>query len=558
MKCAFEKNGYINVVFEGEGFKKNLEIIKSIPSKDRKYLSNTKEWLITLDKRYIFYLRKNNFDIDKSLYYYIAPQIKKTWLNIVLPNQFDFLRDYQKECVQFLSDKNGRALMSLDIGLGKTISTLTYINWVKSYPIVIVCPAAVKNHWQNEYNKWIHEDHQIKILFGLDSLDYYKNVKVDIFILNYELLSRHIIEREDGKFVPDSYLERFKKNGFEAVIFDESHRLQNEKSKLFHAAQYLCANVPKIIALTGTPIINKPAELFNTLTIIKPTIFSNRHSFLHRYCGPKLIIIGKNPNGSFKKAWQFKGSSNEAELSHILSKEIMIRFVKTEVKNSLPEKIPIVYSIKLDNLSEYKKLEDEISMQILSGDKTKALTKFEQLKQKAFELKLKQLFEFVDECLCKTEKVIIFAWNKFALDLLEEKYKKISVRVSGVTNAKAKYENVEKFVDNPKIRLFLGNYKSAGEGIDKLQNVCHTCIFAQLPWHDAMINQCTGRIWREGQKFGVTEYFFVAEDTIEEEIIDIIDSKKKIASSVVDGNKVSQDDLLSTLLKKWKSKFKKE
>lgn len=559
MKRAFEKNGYINVVINGDSFKKSLEIIKSIPKQDRKYLPSSKEWLITLNKRYILFLRKHNFDIDKSLFYYIAPEIEKNWKEITLPSQFDFLRDYQKECVQYIDYHDGRALLSLDIGLGKTITSLSYLNWSNSYPVVIVCPAAVKEHWRNEYNKWIKKNHSIKILFGIDSLDY-QNVNVDILIVNYELLSRHMIrslEKEKGEFQPDLQFQNFKRYNFQMVIFDESHRLQNEKSKLFEAARYLCMGVPKILALTGTPIINRPAELFNTLTIIRPALFSNRHAYLHRYCDPKLVIIGKNPGGSFKKAWQFKGSSNEAELSHILSKEIMIRFLKTEVKNSLPEKIPIVYPVKLDGIDEYKILENEIRQQITDGNKTKVLTRFEELKQKAFQLKTDQMFEFIDEVLCKTKKVVIFAWNKMALDVLQEKYKKISVRVSGITKSKDKFENVEKFVTNPKIRLFLGNYRSAGEGIDRLQRVCHTCIFVQLPWHDAMINQCTGRVWREGQNHGVTEYFFIAENTIEEEIIKIIDSKKKMASSVVDGQNVTENNLLESLLNNWKAKYKK-
>ena len=559
MKRAFEKNGYINVVIDGDSFQKNLEVIKSIPKNDRKYLPATKEWIVTLNKRYIMYLRKNNFDIDKSLFYYIAPEIEKKWTEIDLPSSLEHLRDYQKECVQFIYEKDGRALLSLDIGLGKTLTTLSYLDWTDSYPVVIICPAAVKEHWKNEYDKWIHKDHNIKILFGLDSLDYY-DVNVDIFVLNYELLSRHMIRslsKDKGEFEPDKEFQNFKRNNYKMVVFDESHRLQNEKSKLFEAARFLCVGIPKVIALTGTPIINRPAELFNTLSILRPSAFSNRHSFLHRYCGPKLVIIGRNPNGSFKKAWQFKGSSNEAELSYILKKDIMIRFLKTEVKNSLPEKIPIVYPVKLNNLNDYKKLENIIAEQIAAGDKTKVLTKFEELKQKAFELKQEQMFEFIDEVLCKTEKVIIFAWNKMALDVLEKRYKKKCVRVSGSTSSKSKYVNVDIFVNDPKIRLFLGNYRSAGEGIDKLQKVCHTCIFVQLPWHDAMINQCTGRVWREGQNHGVTEYFFVAEDTIEEEVMEIIDKKKKISSPLLNDGKISNDNLLTVLMDKWKEKIKK-
>lgn len=558
MRRAFEKNGYINVILGKDSFKKDLETIKSIPKEDRQYLPSTKQWIITLNKRYILYLKKHNFDIDESLFYFIAPKLNKHWQNIQVPSKYHKLRDYQKECVQFLYAKNGRALLSLDIGLGKTMSTLTYLDWTDSYPVVIVCPAVVKEHWRNEYNKWINKKHKIRILFGLDSLDYYQE-RYDIIILNYELLSRHIIKNKDNSessVGPDDKFLKFKLNNYKMVIFDESHRLQNEKSKLFEAAKFLCLDVPRVIALTGTPIINRPAELFNTLTIINPVLFSNRHSFLHRYCDPKLKVIGKNPNGSLKKAWQFKGSSNEAELSYILYQEIMIRFLKTDVKNSLPNKIPIVYPVKLSNIIEYKNIENEISNQILAGNKSKVLTKFEELKQKAFELKTPQMFDFIDDLLLKTNKVIIFAWNKMALDVLEQKYKNKCVRVSGSTTSSKKYVNVDIFVKDEKIKLFLGNYRSAGEGIDKLQNVCHTCVFVQLPWHDAMINQCTGRVWREGQNHGVTEYFFIAEETIEEEIMKIIDAKKHFASSVVDGVKPKEEDLLTSLLMKWKFKAK--
>ena len=556
MKKACRLNNYICVEFKGENFKKTLDIIKSIPSVDRKYMATTKKWLIKLDKRYIYYLRKYNFDIDKSLFFLISETIDQDWQKIDLPPSCQVLRDYQKECVQFIEYQGGRALLSLDIGLGKTLTSLLYMDWKNAYPAVIICPASVKAHWINEYKKWIGKNHKIKILYGIDSLDYDEE-KNDIVVLNYELLSRHILEEPDTKKRnPDEYLKRFKFNNYKMVILDESHRLQSEKSKIFTSMQYLCDGVENVIALTGTPIINKPSELFNTLTIVKPEIFNNRHSYLHRFCNPKLIVIGRYPNGNVKKAWQFKGSTNESELNYLLTKHVMIRFLKTDVKNSLPDKIPVVFSQKLPNINEYNKLSEQIKQEILEGNKTKALTKFEELKQKAFELKFELLVTFLQESLQKTDKIIVFAWNKDALDKLENRFKKISVRVSGITKATDKFKNVDKFIENKKIKLFLANYRSAGEGIDKLQTVCHTCVFAQLPWHKSMINQCVGRVWREGQNNKVSEYFFVAAETIEEEILEIIDKKSEISSSVVDGVKVSEDDLLLTLLNKYKKSKK--
>lgn len=552
MKRAYRLDNYICVEFKGENFNKTLQIIKAIPNFDRKYMYEGKKWLITLNRRYIYYLRKHNFDIDKSLFYLIAEDIEKDWLKIDLPITCKVLRNYQKECVQFIEFQKGRALLSLDIGLGKTITTLLYLDWKNAYPAIIICPAAVKQHWVDEYHKWIDKSHKIKILYGIDSLDHDKE-KNDILILNYELLSRHVKNDEKiEKRTADENLKRFKFNNYKMVIMDESHRLQNEKSKIFFAVDYICKNISSVIALTGTPIINKPSELFNTLSIVKPEIFNNRHSYLHRFCNPKLIVIGRYPNGRVKKAWQFQGSSNESELNYLLSKHVMIRFLKTDVKNSLPNKIPVVYCQKIPKIKEYKKLEETIANEIIEGNKTKALTKFEELKQKAFELKFETLVVFLKECLEKTEKIIVFAWNKEAINKLHSEFEGISVRVSGITKAQDKFLNVDKFISNKNLKLFIANYRSAGEGIDKLQTVCHTCVFAQLPWHKSMINQCVGRIWREGQNNVVTEYFFIAAETIEEEILQIIDKKSEISSSVVDGIKVSDEDLLSILLEKWK------
>ena len=551
MKKATFDGKYISVKFKGHDFSKTKEIIKALPLNQRFYRSEDKTWKVhnTIDN--IKYLRKNNFDLSKELFEQIVPPLTKPWTNIKIPEEFSFLRFYQKECLQFLEYHNGRGLLALSPGLGKTVVSLAYFHWKNLFPVLIICPSITKRQWEREQLKWFNSNKKIKILNGLESIQEL-NEKYDIIVCNYEILSRHVekvtIEKQTELKI-DSYLLSFKRNKIKSMVIDECHRIKSDDAKITHAINFLSKGVPYFLALSGTPMISRPAELYNVLEIIKPNLFNNKYSYFHRFCDPQLVKTKD------RTIFTFKGSTNAPELSYILKKEVMIRYKKEDIKN-LPEKLSIIVPLELDNYGEYRKLSDEINKEIREGNEAAALTRFEKLKQKTFELKLNQIIEWIDEEILKTSKLLVFGWHREFLDILYKHYKSKSVKIVGGLSETKKYENVDRFIEEPKIQILFGNIGACGEGLDLLQTVCSTVAYVELGWGIKEISQGSGRIWREGQKNFVLEYFLIGEKTVEQEIMEIIDEKQKRSSSVLDGEDIGNDNLLGELYKRYKKGVK--
>lgn len=122
--------------------------------------------------------------------------------------------------------------------------------------------------------------------------------------------------------------KELKNQNYNACIADEAHYLKSYDSKRSKELSPLITKCKRVVLVTGTPIINRPSELFNLLKILRPDVFFNFFNFSSRYCAPKVGKYG----------WDFKGSSCLSELSYIMSKGIMIRRLKSEVLSELPPK----------------------------------------------------------------------------------------------------------------------------------------------------------------------------------------------------------------------------
>ncbi len=105
------------------------------------------------------------------------------------------------------------------------------------------------------------------------------------------------------------------------VIFDEGHYIKTNKAQRTKAAKRLAKGVPHVIVITGTPVINRPVELYNAIQLIDPMLLPPLWHFGKRYCGLKHNGFG----------WDWTGATNTKELHKILTESIMIRRLKKEV-----------------------------------------------------------------------------------------------------------------------------------------------------------------------------------------------------------------------------------
>src|SRR5690606_15808323 len=127
------------------------------------------------------------------------------------------------------------------------------------------------------------------------------------------------------------------------IIADEVHFLKSEKTKRTKAVKRLAKFIKQFIGLSGTPIVNRPIEIYNAISIINSTVVPSFFHFAKRYCGAV--------NNGF--GWEYNGATNMEELHELLTSTIMIRRKKTEVLKDLPDKIYSYVPLDLTNWDEY-------------------------------------------------------------------------------------------------------------------------------------------------------------------------------------------------------------
>ena len=179
--------------------------------------------------------------------------------------------------------------------------------------------------------------------------------------------------------------------------------------------------------------------------------------------------------------------------------------------------------------------------------------KIEKLKQVVARAKLDKICDFIDNFLNYDEKLIVFAKHKEIYNALIEKYKDISTHIIGGTTAKKKDKAVEDFQDNPNVRLFIGAIDSAGIGLTLTAS--STVAFTEFGWTSAVHDQAEDRAHRIGQKDFVKCYYFYAENTIEEQILELIEKKRAISSNILDGKTIVTDESSETDITEILSKF---
>ncbi|MDE2095768.1 MAG: DEAD/DEAH box helicase [Patescibacteria group bacterium] len=414
--------------------------------------------------------------------------------------------------------------MAWDPGLGKSFLSLLYgIQHPEARPIIVVCPAGLKLHWSNQAS--IHVNMYANILDGIKP-DKQLGIGVNhpLIILNYDILH--------------AWVEHLKNLNPQLVILDEAHMISSPKSRRSKVVRFLCKDVPHVLALTGTPLCNRPYDLWHILHILQPRQFPSLFSYAQRFCAPRRAPWG----------WEFKGASNLDELNQLLFDEntgVVIRLKKEDVLQQLPAKQRNIVPVEISDRKEYHKAVTDFLNWIKLVNPTKApgarlaekVTKLGELKRLAANLKLAAVFDWIDSFLAESnEKLILFGWHHQILESLMDRYEKQAVLVHGSVHKKKRKLAEDKFLASPSCRLFIGNVQAAGMGWSALgvSNVA----FIELPWRPADVTQgedrCHG-LNRGQQGIHTAIWFLIAVNTIEEKLLQILQNKQRIVTEVLDG-----------------------
>jgi hypothetical protein len=400
--------------------------------------------------------------------------------------------------------------------------------------ILIVCPASLKINWEREIKNYC--DKKILIVEGRKwghTFDYY--------IINYDIIKNyHTTDKSEDS---DDYKLLVNTN-FDLAIVDEAHYISNAAANRTKLLNDVLETIPKVWLLTGTPMTSRPINYFNLLKIVESPLTLNWQSYVRRYCKGFQFKVGN------RKIWNTSGASNLDELRE-RTKNIVLRRMKTDILD-LPEKIvtPVfleltskMYDEELEEftrISNDKKNDETISVTINRLMKIRQLISYE---------KIPCTCELIDKCIEQGKKVIVLTNFTMTLDMLHEKYKKNSVTLDGRMNKDKRQENVDRFQNDDKIKVFIGNIKAAGVGITL--TAAEVVIMNDLSFVPADHSQGEDRAYRYGQKNSVLVYYPVFENTIEKIIYNILQKKKNVIDQVMGDGEYSESfskDLLKSIL----------
>lgn len=400
--------------------------------------------------------------------------------------------------------------------------------------VLIVCPASLKINWKREIENYT--DRRVLIVEGRKW-----GSTFDFYIINYDILKNyHTTDKSEDS---DDY-KLLVNEGFDLAIVDEAHYISNTTANRTRLLNDVLDKIPKVWLLTGTPMTSRPINYFNLLKIVESPLTLNWQTYVKRYCKGFQFRVGN------RKVWNTNGASNLDELRE-RTKNVVLRRMKTDILD-LPEKIvtPVfldlnskMYDEELEEfvrISNEKKKEDTISITLNRLMKVRQLISYE---------KIPYTCELIDKCIEQGKKVIVLTNFTMTLDMLHEKYKKNSVILDGRMSKDRRQESVDRFQNEDKIKVFIGNIKAAGVGITL--TAAEVVIMNDLSFVPADHSQGEDRAYRYGQKNSVLVYYPVFENTIEKVIYNILQKKKNVIDQVMGDGEFSESfgkDLLKELL----------
>lgn len=396
-----------------------------------------------------------------------------------------------------------------EMGVGKTIQALGLINEISPRRTLIVCPAPLRINWRREAAKWL--------------------LWADTAIVGYDELVRHP-DRAEGRW--------------DLIIYDEAHYMKNLEAKRTRVGLGIPAG--RRLFLSGTPVVNKPIELYPLLRAIDPKAWGSIHDYGKAYCGARPMKI----NG--RLVWQYDGACNLKELQGRLRSTCMVRRLKKDVLKDLPPKVrqiielPAASSTGSDKMLAIVREIWKARKQAHTPEAVKALR---EVQQQAFEnlskvrheqalAKVPAVVAHIKDLLEQVPKVVVFAHHRDVIERLNNALTHV-VTVTGGQSDKVKQWNIDSFQKSADTRVFIGQIQAAGVGLTL--TAASVVVFAELDWTPGSMNQCEDRCHRIGQKDSVLVQHLVLEGSLDARICKTLVRKQEIIDQTLDSGAVSAE-----------------
>lgn len=466
------------------------------------------------------------------------------------------LRPSQRVATQWLINAE-RAILGFPVGTGKTLIGLTTSEVAGSKKVLIVAPAYIKSVWARHISTWTSSNYA---LIDGDRAKRQRELTaaveggVQYVIVNYEMLQAFPGRTKEESMggtglyaslkrqtpVPVLYPELWRVR-WDMVIFDEAHKLQGRKSLQSAGASKL--NAQRLVLATGTPIWNRPDNIWKLLNIIDPKRFSSYWTFVETYCE-----IHNLPWDQFaREVGPIKPEALES------FKLLLAQYLYRKDRSELLPELPAVtrefmhYDLNTTQRRAYEQIKKHQVLDLPDGRKkfydgpAQAMHDLRMicaapslLGFKCESPKDKLLLELLANTLETTDRVVIFTWHKdytyYLRDLIEAKLKVKAVTVTGDISAAKRPAIIQDFQDG-RVPVLICTIASTGMGVD-LQSG-YVGIVAECDYVPTNNTQMEGRLDRIGQKNSPIFYHIHGRDTIEELIWSVTEEQHELNSEAL-------------------------
>ncbi|WP_066895695.1 SNF2-related protein [Clostridium nigeriense] len=430
--------------------------------------------------------------------------------------------NYQQYSINHIIDHKASGLF-LDMGMGKTVSTLTAIDNLiflgEVNKVLVIAPLRVaEDTWSTEVEKWDHLKHlKISKILGT------KKQREEALMKNADI---YVTNRENVDWLVN---ECFDSWIWDMVVIDELSSFKSSKAKRFRALKKVRPYFKRIVGLTGTPAPNSLIDLWPQIYLLDggQRLGKTITGFKDRYFNP-----GRR-NGYVVYNWDLKEGAEEAIQNKI--SDICIS-MKADDYLDLPERIDNKVEISLSKkaLETYKTLEKDLIIELGEEDITAAnaavlTNKLLQISNGAIYSESKEVVNIHDEKLEKLEEIIDISNGKSVLVFYN--FKHDYNRISEMLNKKkVSYQTLNDSEDIKKwnegeIQVALLHPASAGHGLN-LQYGGNIIVWFGLTWSLELYQQANARLHRQGQKETVIIHHLIAKGTVDEDVMNALANKE--------------------------------
>lgn len=429
---------------------------------------------------------------------------------------------YQRAGIAYAASRRG-TLIADEMGLGKTVQAIGVVNATVPETVCVVCPASLKLNWVRECERWLCESPDVPWCVAVASGKVPAQGPRQVLIINYDILGK----------LPEDYRA-------DLLVLDEAHYIKNSRAQRTRAVLDLAARCGRVVALTGTPVLNKPVELWPILQAVAPAEWdpagevrgervepgrgAGFFRFARRYCDAHQERVSRS-----RTVWVFDGHSNLDELQERLRSTCMVRRLKADVLGDLPPKRRQVLELPCEQRWDEPEAGDDYES---ARERLPGFTEFSAARHEQALVKVPAVVDHVRALLESTEKVVVFAHHHDVVDALRAGLAGAGcVALDGRMSAEEKQASVDAFQGGG-ARVFVGSLKAAGVGLTL--TAASTVVFAELDWTPATLTQAEDRCHRIGQRGHVLVQHLVLRGTLDAHMVRLVTEKQAVADMALD------------------------